>query len=102
MRISDWSSDVCSSDLAQPLGHFGENSLGFADMAGNVWEWTNTCFSRHQLAAPVLPPREDCGVRVLAGAHLAAMSDFIRDPRSGACSVGLPPANLGFRLVREG
>src|SRR3546814_11836772 len=33
MRISDWSSDVCSSDL---LGH--RNLLGIAfDKAGNLW-----------------------------------------------------------------
>jgi hypothetical protein len=29
------------------------------------------------------------------------MTDFIRDARSGGCSVETPPANLGFRLVRE-
>lgn len=87
---------------AGPLGYLGKNSLGFTDMAGNVWEWTNTCFSRHQLAAPILPSGAECGVRILAGEHRAAMPDFIRDPRTGACSVGLPPANLGFRLVREG
>jgi len=27
------------------------------------------------------------------------MTDFIRDPRSGGCAAGVPPANLGFRLV---
>ena len=29
------------------------------------------------------------------------MTDFIRDPRSGGCAAGVPPANLGFRLVVE-
>jgi hypothetical protein len=29
------------------------------------------------------------------------MTDFIRDPRSGGCAAGVPPANLGFRLVAE-
>jgi hypothetical protein len=28
------------------------------------------------------------------------MSDFIRDGVTGGCSAGLPPTNLGFRLVR--
>jgi len=87
---------------AQPFGHFGANALGLVDVAGNVWEWTNTCFASHTVGALPLPPRENCGVRILAGAHVAAMPDFIRDPRNGACSIGLPPSNLGFRLVLEG
>ena len=29
------------------------------------------------------------------------MTDFIRDPRTGGCAAGVPPANLGFRLVIE-
>ncbi|MGB6006701.1 SUMF1/EgtB/PvdO family nonheme iron enzyme [Castellaniella sp.] len=86
---------------AQPFGHFGVNILGVSDMGGNVWEWTSTCFASHSVGALSLAPRENCGVRILAGAHIAAMPDFIRDPRNGACSIGLPPANLGFRLVRE-
>jgi hypothetical protein len=40
-------------------------------------------------------------VRFLEGRHRTPMSTFIRDGRSGGCSVGAPPDNLGFRLVRE-
>ena len=29
------------------------------------------------------------------------MTDFIRDPRTGGCAAGVPPANLGFSLVVE-
>jgi hypothetical protein len=43
----------------------------------------------------------NCGVRVVEGAHRSYMTDFIRDPRSGGCAAGVPPANLGFRLVVE-
>lgn len=85
----------------QPFGHFGVNSLGLSDVGGNVWEWTNTCFARYTIGALPVAPREECGIRVVAGSHAAAMPDFIRDPRDGACSVGLPPANLGFRLVLD-
>jgi len=35
------------------------------------------------------------------GAHRTYMTDFIRDPRTGGCAAGVPPANLGFRLVVE-
>ena len=35
------------------------------------------------------------------GKHRAATSFFIRDAKSGGCSVGIPPDNLGFRLVRR-
>ena len=39
--------------------------------------------------------------RVVEGSHRTYITDFIRDARAGGCAVGLPPSNLGFRLVRE-
>ena len=38
---------------------------------------------------------------VVEGEHRTYMTDFIRDPRTGGCAVGVPPANLGFRRVVE-
>jgi len=38
---------------------------------------------------------------VTVGRHRAPMSSFVRDPKTGGCSVGAPPANLGFRLIRD-
>jgi hypothetical protein len=34
--------------------------------------------------------------------HHSCITDFIRDPRSGGCAVGIPLPNLGFRSVRAG
>ena len=84
------------------IGSFGANENGIFDFAGNVWEWTDTCFVRH--ASNVTGAEAsvaNCGVRVVEGRHRTYMSDFIRDPRTGGCAAGKPPRNLGFRLVRE-
>jgi len=89
---------------ARPIGSFGVNEYGLLDLAGNVWEWTQTCYSRHSLDAAGRASGEpvmNCGVRVLQGAHRSYASSFIRDARAGGCSVGVPPDNLGFRLVRD-
>jgi len=87
---------------AQPGGTFGTNSLGLDDLAGNVWEWTSSCFLRVSLdGGREQVTNTNCGVRVVEGAHRSYMTDFIRDPRSGGCAAGVPPANLGFRLVAE-
>jgi formylglycine-generating enzyme required for sulfatase activity len=87
----------------QAIGSFGVNENGVFDFAGNVWEWTNTCFVRHTSnAADAEASIANCGVRVVEGRHRAYMSDFIRDPRTGGCAAGKPPRNLGFRLVRDG
>jgi formylglycine-generating enzyme required for sulfatase activity len=84
-------------------GHYGANSFGVVDLAGNVWEWTSTCYVRATVtpAGEINRTTENCGVHVVEGRHRAYMSNFIRDGKSGGCAVGTPPENLGFRLVRE-
>jgi len=87
----------------KPLGHFGENSKGLADVAGNVWDWTTTCYLRATVDGngKITQSTENCGVRVVGGRHRGYMSHFIRDGKSGGCAAGLAPDNLGIRLVRE-
>ncbi len=90
----------------RPFGAYGVNAAGLKDMGGSVWDWTSDCHSRRLLDAPADSAADtelsrNCGIRVAAGRHIAYLPDFIRDPKSGACSVGVPPANLGLRLVLE-
>jgi formylglycine-generating enzyme required for sulfatase activity len=88
----------------QPMGHFGVNENGLSDIAGNVWEWTDTCYTRTALDADGKATGRgttNCGVRVAEGPHRAYVVDFIRDARAGGCAAGVPPSNLGFRLVLE-
>jgi formylglycine-generating enzyme required for sulfatase activity len=88
----------------RPIGAFGSNENGLLDVAGNVWEWTNTCFVRTALdetGKAAARPTVNCGVRVVEGQHRTYVTDFIRDARAGGCAAGVPPSNLGFRLVRE-
>jgi formylglycine-generating enzyme required for sulfatase activity len=88
----------------RPIGAFGVNENGLLDLAGNVWEWTNTCFVRTALddaGKATAKSTVNCGVRVVEGQHRSYVTDFIRDARAGGCAAGVPPNNLGFRLVRE-
>lgn len=85
------------------MGMLNVNSLGVRDIGGAVWEWTATCLRRGEVdaAGRITGQTDSCGIYIAEGLHRAAIADFVRDPKSGGCSVGVPPANLGLRLVRE-
>lgn len=96
--------DRAPSDAGtRTFGSFGSNENNLLDIGGNVWEWTGTCFTRRVLddVGTVVSESPNCGVRVVEGQHRAYVTDFIRDAKAGGCAIGVPPDNLGFRLVVE-
>lgn len=101
-----WAADYASfgqreKKATEPVGHFSANRQGIYDLDGNVWEWTNSCWRSNGAADGDRIPENCGGVRILAGKHETWQSEFIRQVPLGGCSIGYPPANLGFRVVLD-
>lgn len=79
-------------------GSYSTSSEGIADLDGNVWEWTQDCYSGADAGRsdPV-----NCPAFHVGGEHDAVIPFLVRDPARGGCAVGSPPAHLGMRLVTD-
>src|SRR3546814_17144678 len=82
MRISDWSSDVCSSDLHLPVS-FVPLRIGFFDVASrrkdrSLSRWgLHTCLSRSTLAVSGKPCSEWSVLRMSLGQQLQPHLPFL-------------------------
>lgn len=91
-----------------PPGSFPPNGYGLFDMAGNVWEWTQSRFVAHRhepdkkaCCTPALPGKQIARRVVKGGSHLCAPNFCLRyrpAARQGE-AVDTSTSHIGFRCV---
>lgn len=93
-------------DRTSPVGSFPANGYGLYDMAGNVWEWTETPYTLGA-GRPACCQASGAGARqrvVKGGSHLCAPSychRFRPSARQGE-DVDTATSHIGFRCVIRG
>ncbi|MDB5460033.1 MAG: hypothetical protein JWO72_1774 [Caulobacteraceae bacterium] len=85
-----------------PVGSFQPNGFGLNDMAGNVWQWTQDCWSDYY-SGPVdgaATTNGDCGRRALRGGSWGGNPGNLRSADRLRNSTGSRIYDIGFRVAR--
>jgi sulfatase modifying factor 1 len=89
--------------LTSPVGTFGATSIGLSDMAGNVWEWTDSWY-RPYADRDASFAASAGSERVQRGGSFLCHEDYCHGYRVSARSHSTPETALfhvGFRLVMD-
>jgi formylglycine-generating enzyme required for sulfatase activity len=93
-----------AGDAQRPPGcSFPANAFGLYDMAGNVYEWTNDCWSPNYAGAPLdgsAWTSGDCSIRVIRGGSWDSDPDDLRSGDRYNTSREVQVFNFGFRIAR--
>ena len=86
-----------------PVASYQANRFGLYDVLGNVWEWTQDCWTDRPTdrndARPV--DYDDCSRRVVRGGSWADSPDLLRSANRGSYVQGTRTNRVGFRVVRD-
>lgn len=82
--------------MSAPVASFPANPFGLHDMAGNLWEWTATCWNDNR-AAP--PEERDCTVRAAKGGAWYYIPSQARHANRAPHAEALRSYTVGFRVA---
>jgi formylglycine-generating enzyme required for sulfatase activity len=105
-RYPGWSVFACKDGFANtaPVGSFKSNEFGLNDMMGNVFQWTNDCWSASYVGAPIDgSARTDgnCADRELRGGSWFSTPAYVRASYRNHFSADYRTSSVGIRLVRD-
>ncbi len=86
-----------------PVGAFGEDPLGFTDLAGNVWEWTSDWYRPYSEREQPWPPGKP-GEKVQRGGSFLCDPSFCYGFKVTARGHSAPDSShmhVGFRCARS-
>ncbi len=91
--------------IVAPVGSFSANAFGLYDTAGNLWEWTQDCYSpesykKHKTYPESVPEKNDCS-RVLRGGAWDVMTSAMHSSFRYASGSFNRSNVFGFRVARD-
>jgi formylglycine-generating enzyme required for sulfatase activity len=101
-----WKVLPCADEFVQsaPVGSFKPNAFGLYDTLGNVFQWTEDCWTDNYQGAPIDGSAQtagDCSQHELRGGSWFTQPDFVRTSYRNRFDADYRSTSVGFRLIRE-